>query len=316
MKSSLDTLLEELLNSAQAPPPVSLYHFSGLDADETARVRELWPRLPVELRREIVKRLAELAEADFEMNFGAVFRLGLEDVDAEVRTRAVEGLWEDQDTRLVAPLATCLLEDVAPAVRAAAATSLGRFVLLGELQKIRPGPHAQAYQALLAACQAVEEAPEVKRRALESIAYTDNDVVTEMIRQAYESADEKLRVSAVFAMGRSVDTRWASQVRQEIFSPNPELRYEAARACGELQLAEAVTDLEELVDDADLEIQEAALWALGQIGGDKARTILERYCNAEYEATRVAAEAALAELEFLHGDLSELFDRLEKAPDW
>jgi HEAT repeat protein len=151
---------------------------------------------------------------------------------------------------------------------------------------------------------------------LESIAYTDNEVVVELIEQAYESADEKLRVSAVFAMGRSADTRWAGQVQQELFSPNPELRYEAARACGELQLTEAVTDLEELVDDANPEIQETALWALGQIGGDKARAILERYCKAAYEATRIAAEAALAELEFLHGDLSVLFDRLEKAPDW
>jgi HEAT repeat protein len=316
MKNPLDTLLEELLNTAQAPPPASLYHLSGLDAEEAARVRKLWPRLPVELRREITRRLVELAEADFEVNFGAIFRLGLEDEDAEVRTSAVEGLWEDEDTRLVAPLATCLLEDEAQAVRAAAATSLGRFVLLGELQKIRPNPHAQACQALLAACQAVEETPEVRRRALESIAYTDSEVVAELIQQAYESTDEKLRVSAVFAMGRSADTRWASQVQQELFSPNPELRYEAARACGELQLAETVTDLAELVDDADPEIQETALWALGQIGGDKARAILERYSKSAYEATHIAAEAALAELEFLHGDLSELFDRLEKAPDW
>jgi HEAT repeat protein len=124
-----------------------------------------------------------------------------------------------------------------------------------------------------------------------------------------------MRISAVFAMGRSADSRWAPQVKQELFSPNPEMRYEAARACGELQISDTVTDLAELTEDVDPEVQEAALWALGQIGGDKAREILQRYCESECEATRVAAEAALDELEFLYGDLANFFDRLATEPD-
>jgi len=196
--------------------------------------------------------------------------------------------------RLVPLLVARLREDEAVAVRAAAAMSLGRFILLGELEKIRPGPHAMAYEALLTTCQTADEHVEVRRRALESLAYIDNETVAGLIRQAYAAPEEKMRVSAVFAMGRSADTRWARQVQQELFSPNPELRYEAARACGELQLSEAVRDLEELADEE----------------------ILEYYCLAEDEATRSAAEAALDELEFLHGDLSEFFTRLIREPDW
>ncbi len=316
MRSLLDILLDELREKAEMPAQASLYHLSSLGAEDVARVREVWPGLPVELRRRLITCLVELAEADFEVDFGALFRLGLEDEDAQVRTAAVEGLWEDEDVRLVPLLVARLREDEAVAVRAAAAMSLGRFILLGELEKIRPGPHAMAYEALLTTCQTADEHVEVRRRALESLAYVDNETVAGLIRQAYAAPEEKMRVSAVFAMGRSADTRWARQVQQELFSPNPELRYEAARACGELQLSEAVRDLEELADDADHEVQEAALWALGQIGGDKAREILEYYCLAEDEATRSAAEAALDELEFLHGDLSEFFTRLIREPDW
>lgn len=315
MGRPLGVLLEEL-REFEMPAQASLYHLSSLAAEDVARVREVWLCLPVELRRRLTARLVELAEADFEVDFGAVFRLGLEDEDAEVRTAAVEGLWEDEDVRLVPLLVARLREDEAVAVRAAAATSLGRFILLGELEKIRPGPHALTYEALLAACQAADEDIEVRRRALESLAYVGNETVVQLIREAYAAPEEKVRISAVFAMGRSADPRWASQVRQELFSPNPELRYEAARACGELQLSEAVLDLEELADDADPEVQEAALWALGQIGGDKARRILERYSLAEDEATRSAAEAALDEWEFLHGDLSEFFTRLSRGLDW
>jgi HEAT repeat protein len=316
MNRPLDALLDELRESAEMPAQASLYHLSSLEAEDVARVHAVWPHLPGGLRQRLIRRLVELAEADFELDFGAIFRLVLEDEDWEVRTAAIEGLWEDEDVRLVPLLAAALREDDAVAVRAAAAASLGRFILLGELEKIRPDPYSRAYEALLAACQDAEEDLEIRRRALESLAYTSNETVAELICQAYAAPEEKGPVSAVFAMGRSGDNRWAQQVRQVLFSPNPELRYEAARACGELQLSEAVPELEDLADDADPEVQEAALWALGQIGGDEARRILERYCRAGNEATRTAAEAALDELEFLHGDLSEFFTRLIDEPGW
>jgi HEAT repeat protein len=314
MKDPLRTLLDELYENTKMPPLASLYHLSGLGTEEAARVGEVWLCLPVGLRQQLITRLVELAEADFELNFGAVCCIGLEDEDAVVRTAAVEGLWEDEDVRLV-PLLVARLRDEAASVRAAAATSLGRFILLGELEKIRPDPFTMAYEAVLAVCQDPEEYPEVRRRALESLAYVDNETVVGLIREAHAAPEEKVRVSAVFAMGRSADTRWAHQVRQELSNPNPELRYEAARACGELQIRETVPELGELVDDADPEVQEAALWALGQIGGDRAREILERCCSAEDEATRAASEAALDELEFLHGDLSDFFTRMIRQSD-
>jgi hypothetical protein len=316
MPNPLDILLQELRENAEVPLPASLYHLSDLGAEDATRVYKVWVDLPAGLRQQIIKQLVKLAEADFEVNFGAIFRLGLEDEDAEVRTTAIEGLWEDEDVRLVPLLATRLREDDNIAVRAAAATSLGRFILLGELQKIRPGPHTLAYETLLSACQDMDESIEVQRRALESLAYASDEVVTRLIRDAYDAPEEKVRVSAVFAMGRNADTCWAKQVRQELFSPNPELRYEAARACGELQLRETVPELEELADDVDTEVQETALWALGQVGGDKAREILERYCAAEDEATRAAAGAAMDQLEFLHGDLTEFFARMIRESDW
>jgi HEAT repeat protein len=310
MKHPSEVVLDELCSSAEMPTQASLYHLSSLEAKHVACVREVWPRLPVELRRQITKQLVELAEADFEVDFGAIFRIGLEDEDADVRTTAVEGLWEDEDVRLVPLLVTRLHTDEAATVRAVTATSLGRFVLLGELNKIRPEPLALAYEALLSTCQNPEEHIEVQRRALESLAYVCNETVAELICKAYATPEEKVHISAIFAMGRSADTRWARHVQQELFNPNPEMRYEAARACGELQLREAVPELEELADDIDREVQEAALWALGQIGGEEARKILNRYCLAGDEATRAAAAAALDELNFLHGDLSEFFVRL------
>jgi len=316
METPFEILLEELRENKRWPDRASLYYLSDLHAEQADQVREMWADLPTDLRLRLTRRLMEMAEADFTLNYSAVFRIGLEDESAEVREAAVEGLWEDEDVRLVPELAKRLQADEAAAVRAAAARSLGRFMLLGELEKIRPKPRREAYEALLDAHQAGHEDLEVQRRALESLAYVCNDTVVASIRRAYLSSEERLRVSAVFAMGRSADDRWEEEVKRELLSINPEMRYEAARACGELQLSEAVSMLAELTEDTDSEVQEAAIWALGQIGGDRARELLEYYCDFSHEALRSAAESALEEFEFLHGDLEEVFADLPEEPNW
>lgn len=307
--------LEELLEILQAGrlSRGDLYGLSNLSRTQAEVAWKVCASLSPAVRREMVQTLVEIAESDFEVNFGEVFRLALGDEDGEVRRAAVEGLWEDEDVRLVPVLADRLLKDAVPEVRAAAATSLGRFLLLGELEKIQERPHRVAFQALLTACTKAEETIEVRRRALESLAYSGEEAVADLIRSAYEDSDERMRVSAVFAMGRSADDRWADQVMGELHSANPEMRYEAARACGELALERAVPALIELVGDVDPEVQEAAVWSLGQIGGDEARQVLVDCSRSANEALREAAREALRELEFLHGDLGTflLFDFLE-----
>jgi hypothetical protein len=316
MNKPLQLLLDELRETCQKPDQASLYYLSNLDAEEADRVGEIWTDLPTDLRLELTTWLVEMAEADFTLNFNAIFRMAMEDEDARVREAAIDGLWEDEDVRLVPRLTGRLREDESARVRAAAAKSLGRYILLGELEKIRPKPRQMAYEALIEAYQACDEDTEVKRRALESLAYICDDIVVTSICEAYGSPTEKVRISAVFAMGRSADTRWEQEVQQELFNTNPEMRYEAARACGKLQLSETVSMLEELTEDADIEVQQAAIWALGQVGGDRAREILEHYCHASDEALRSAAEAAVREFEFLHGDLEDIFADLAEEPYW
>ena len=308
-RASLWRALEE---EGEMPEVEHLGLLSGLLDEDILRMRTLWVKLSQMVRLELLTALAHLAEADFTMDFSAVFRMALRDHDADVRVIALRGLGEVEDVRLVPEFVHMLEQDPSIEARRAAAEGLGKFVLLGELQKLRPDPF---HHTVLALCDAFLDRTQdllVRRRALESMAYTGEHGVPEIIESAYAESDEGIRHSAVMAMGRSADARWGEIVQRELLSPNREMRFEATRACGELQLRESVNELVALTDDVDERIQTMALWALGQIGGNQARRTLQRFAGSSDQALASAAEEALQELEFFHGDLSSFFGPPER----
>ncbi|MFA5079329.1 MAG: HEAT repeat domain-containing protein, partial [Dehalococcoidia bacterium] len=81
-------------------------------------------------------------------------------------------------------------------------------------------------------------------------------------------------------------------------------RYEAARACGELEDEATVPGLLNLLNDTDHEVQEAAIAALGKIGGQEAKNALSRLKNSPENRIKEAAMAALTELEICQDPLS------------
>ena len=252
----------------------------------------------MELRRrqQIVSRLVELAEDNFELDFDNVFKNCPDDEDAEVRSKAIEGLWENEEPSLINTLLNLFEHDSSPRVQAAAASALGRFVMLAEHQKLRRSYRSKIYQALLATINDNSQPLEVKRRALEAIAPMDSPEVGKTISEAYHSGHPKLKVSSIYAMGKNCNPAWLPLLLKELASADAEIRYEAAAACGEIGEEEAVPHLIELIDDRDIEVQLAAIRALGKIGGTEAKNCLEQCLDDDNETIQQAAEQALYEL--------------------
>jgi len=118
---------------------------------------------------------------------------------------------------------------------------------------------------------------EVRRRALESAGFADREDVQALIEYAIDTPERALRAGALRAMGHSADVVWEPDVLAWLDHAEPELRFEAARAAGELALASAVPQLARLIEDAaDRAVQIEAIAALGEIGGAPAQRALER----------------------------------------
>lgn len=268
---------------------------SGLERAEAARMPLLLAAFSTERQREVLAALVSAAERDFELEYGLIYRAFLTHDDAVMRRLSVEGLFEDTRLDLIKPLLRLLAEDPDQQVRAAVASALGRFVYAAEVEEL-PASHGSAIRKALERCFLEREASvEVARRALESLAFINDQSVTRYIDRAYSADEPEMRASAVFAMSRNADPRWADTVLAELYSDDPAMRYEAARACGELQLREAVETLARMIGEQDVEIRYMAVQALGQIGGKEARQVLERHAEGDDPELREAAEEALAE---------------------
>ena len=297
ISSSIRESIAELGNRDSRLLSSRLADLSNLNPEELQALEQVWATIKLKRRRQIVHRLVELAEDNFELTFDSIFKNCLKDQDADVRSKAIEGLWESEGTSLITPLINLLEQDSSDKVQVAAAIALGKFALLAEHKKLRPCYISKVSQALLTSIENKSRPMEVRRRALEAAAPLSLPQVERAILEAYQSSHPKLRTSAVYAMGKNCNSCWLSMLLKELGSVDAEIRYEAAGACGELGGKEAVPHLVELVNDPDVDVQLAAIQALGKIGGSKAKECLEQCVNNPSEAIQQAAEQSLYELE-------------------
>jgi HEAT repeat protein len=297
MSLPIEEIIGDLADNDKPLPSSRLSELSNLSSEELGLLEQAWTAIEPKRRRQIVYRLVELAEDNFELNFDSIFKNCLKDEDAEVRSKAIEGLWENEEASLINPLVNLLNKDSSEKVQAAAATALGKFAMLSEHKKLRSCYTSKVCQALLTVIGDKSKPIEIRCRALEGVAPLSLPQVTKSIMEAYQSHNPRLKVSAVYAMGKSCNPSWLPMLLKGLASADAGIRYEAAGACGELQAAEAVPYLIELINDPDTDGQLAAIQALGKIGGSEAKGCLEQCLNNPSEVIHQAAEQALHELE-------------------
>jgi HEAT repeat protein len=217
-----------------------------------------------------------LAEKDTLLFFDHVAVMCLEDEDPVARATAIRLLWQSENEKLAPKLIAMLKEDPQSIVRAAAATALGVFVYLGELEEINVSIYENILKALISVHLGSDERL-VRRRALEALGWATHPEVSEFIQHAYETNQEEWLQSALFAMGRSYDKRWAKPVMRMFEHPDADVRYEAVRAAGELELEDARQELFDMLEEgiSDNEIYFAVIWSLSKIGGRGVRQVIE-----------------------------------------
>jgi HEAT repeat protein len=302
-------LLDALLDAETPLNPRFLYRLSDLEGADLKKLAAVWPQIPLWRRQALMEDVEELSEADTLLSFVTLCRLAASDEESSVRFLAVRTLWDYEETRLVSLFMDILQKDADAAVRSAAAGALGRFVYTGEVEEI-PAAALRRIEDLLLRVLGGDDTPQVRHSALEALGYSSRAEIPPLIEAAYASKDKQWVASALFAMGCSGDEIWQPKVMAMLENTAPQLRCEAARAAGELEIADAVPTLLELLDDPDNNTRLASIWSLSQIGGEGVRQRLEALCEESEETEEIQMlEAALENLAFNEGvQLIPLYD--------
>ena len=297
MEENLEHYLETLADEDRSLRNADLMRLSNLTAEDLRLVTSVWRDIDAERRRDVLVRLIDLSEENLEADFNDLFKHCLSDDSAEVKAKAIEGLWECDDRTLVAPLTTLLAQDPSEDVRAAAAAALGKFAVLSQTGKMLQKDGDRIKQGLMNAVLDGDESLPVRRRAMEAVAPFNTDDVQKVIQDAYKSSVKGMRCSAVYAMGKSCDTRWLPIILSELQNSDAAMRFEASNACGELGEEPAVPHLIPLFEDDDHETQISAITAVGNIGGSLARKALLRCIKSADDLAAEAAQEALDNLD-------------------
>ena len=324
---SLQQLVDALLDVDKPFNPRYLYRFTDLEVPEIAELARSWPQVPAWRRLAIMEDIEKLGEADSLLSFDAMCVYCLKDEDANVRVLALRSLWEYDLPEIVPSLLALLGSDESVDVRAAAASALGKYVYLGELEELKESTLHKIEDRLIATVQG-SDAVDVRRRALEALGFSSRSEVPGLIEKAYASGNESWLISSLYAMGRSASQKWGARLLKMLDSDSSDVRLEAVQALGEMELKEARPRLLELLQDDNLEVRMSTAWSLSQIGGEGVGAALEAMYeftdddeDVEYIASALENLAFTEEmselplLELLDEDDDDLFDLTEDDED-
>ena len=315
MPERIEQLLEHIIDP-EAPIPIErLHELSDLDSDQMALLRQNWDRIDLQKRRSLIKELGQLADENIELSYEVINKFALNDQDPEVRQSAINNLWESEDTSLVHAFIQALEADPFETVRAAAASALGSFVLIAETEDIAPSLKLDIEEALLHSIN-IENNERILCSCLESLGFSSRKEVGSLILDAYHSDYVDMKKSSLLAMGRSANKKWGELVMSELHNPLPNLRYVAAKAAGELEIREAMSELVELLDDVNRDVKHAAIWSISQIGGSAAaEALISLFDLSDDEEEIQLIQDALDNLAFVNGTRDLLLFDFDETED-
>jgi len=308
-KITIKQLQDAMLDVEKPLDPRYIYRLSDISDDDLAALQHTWSSVPAWRRQAIMEDIEEIGVNDYVLSFEAFARLGLQDSEPRVRELAVRTLWEYELPDLVSTFIDMMENDEDLEVRAAAATALGQYIYLGEIEEL-PDSKLHTIEEKLLQTTTGQNPTLVRRRALESLGFSSRDELPALIEAAYFSDSNEWLASALFAMGRSANRTWNSSVISKLTSDVPDVLVEAVRAAGELEIKGSVPRLMDLLAAEDADVRWAAIWSLSQIGGEGVRERLEEL----YDLTDDDEEADFIDSAMENLDFTEdipLFDLLE-----
>jgi HEAT repeat protein len=119
------------------------------------------------------------------------------------------------------------------------------------------------------------------------------------IEEGFANGRADWTAAAIKAMGRQGDPKWQKTVSNHIDHPDSDIRLAAVIAAGKLEIENVEDQLLLFLDEDNLDIRNAAIWALSELGDKDTRGALQKGLDeATDEEEKERFEEAIDNLSF------------------
>lgn len=255
---------------------------------------------------EILKFLEDLVE-DFGDDHTDEFLLYVAHESERVRAAAIRALWEGELDRVWPVIRTAAETDSSEEVRSTAVSVMGRYIyeellqsegeLEGEELEATPEVIREVHAWLVNRLHSSDSSSLEQRRALEALSFCPGEAEHALMRSWSQHADPDLRMTAIFAMGRSAEPSFAEAILKAYEDPEDRVRREAIRAIGEAGLQEGISILEQALNGSDRDYKLEAISALGELGGQRAMELVNPFLEDKDQEVSELANLAVINME-------------------
>ena len=289
-----------------------LQFFSDISYDDLKKVKKVWSKVTQQRKVSLLQELENLMRIDTLISCDDFGVFALDDEDPVIKSQAINLLWECVDQNLATRFMSLLLEDKDPALSASAASGLGKFVLLGELDEI-PQDLSKKIQNTLVEKYVSTSNQQLKQSILESLGYISSPQINDFITEAIKRPEKEWVLSALFAISRSANENWSKIILKKLDDLDPDVQLEAIKAAGELEIADAKETIIELLESSspEEEIHLQAIWSLSMIGGNDIQVLFQKMIDSSDSEK----EAAMLEMAMDNLELTNSFEEFNLYED-
>jgi len=289
-----------------------LQFFSDISYDDLKKVKKVWSKVTQQRKVSLLQELENLMRIDTLISCDDFGVFALDDEDPVIKSQAINLLWECVDQNLATRFMSLLLEDKDPALSASAASGLGKFVLLGELDEI-PQDLSKKIQNTLVEKYVSTSDQQLKQSILESLGYISSPQINDFITEAIKRPEKEWVLSALFAISRSANENWSKIILKKLDDLDPDVQLEAIKAAGELEIADAKETIIELLESSspEEEIHLQAIWSLSMIGGNDVQVLFQKMIDSSDSEK----EAAMLEMAMDNLELTNSFEEFNLYED-
>ncbi len=246
-------------------------------------------------QKKMVQELADQKKLSDEIKY--LFLHALHSHDPSIQWHAVRGLRNYPEEDNADSLLNCLKHNKSDSIRAIAAETLGRFIYKGfYLLDLKESLLSKIKKELIACYKNPKEKESVRPNILRSLSIINNDKeIIKMIETAYKSNSKKLRLAALFSMGRNRLSRWNSILKSSLEGKNKDLVYAALQGCEDGKLSEMTLLIQNLCLSKDIKTAQLAMRAMWKIDGTTALAVIKENLKSKSKKIRTTAQRILDE---------------------